>query len=126
MSIKFDESMTRILSALAITGFALSLPFAAYYVFRHGFSTVVLVILFGGTIGAYVLIGAMGCFWCLCVLIGRIIKIVFDGMLPQDGDETLTWPQSFMRAAVLLVASIVIFAVLFLLLSGGGRPIWAD
>jgi hypothetical protein len=126
MSIKFDESMTRILSALAITGFALSLPFAAYYVFRHGFSTVVLVILFGGTIGAYVLIGATASLWALCFLIGRIIKIVFDGMLPQDGDETLTWPQSFMRAAVLLVASIVLFAVLFLVIMGGGQSFWAD
>jgi len=126
MSIKFDESMTRILSAIAITGFALSLPFAAYYVFHHGFSTVVLVILFGGTIGAYMLIGAMGCFWCLCVLIGRIIKIVFDGLLPKDSDETLTWPESFKRAAALLVASIVIFAVLFLVIMGGGQSFWAD
>ena len=94
--------------------------------FHHGFSTVVLVILFGGTIGAYMLIGAMGCFWCLCVLIGRIIKIVFDGLLPKDSDETLTWPESFKRAAALLVASIVIFAVLFLVIMGGGQSFWAD
>jgi hypothetical protein len=126
MSYKLDESMTRILWAVAITGFALSLPFAGYYILRHGFSTVVLAILFAGTIGAYALVAATVCLWGLCFLVGRIIKLVFDGILPQDGDETLTWPQSFMRAAVLLVASIVIIAVLFFLLSGGGRPIWAD
>lgn len=126
MSIKFDKSMARFLCALVVIGFTLSLPFAAYYVLRYGFSTVVLAILFAGTVGSYVIIGAMGCLWCLCVLIGRIIKIVFDGLLPKDSDETLTWTESFKRAAALLVASIVIFAVLFLLITGGGRPIWAD
>lgn len=123
MSIKIDESMARILWAVPITGFALSLPFAAYYVLHHGFSTVVLVILFVGAVGSYVIVGATGCLWGLCFLVGRIIKIVFDGILPQDGDETLTWPQSFKRAAVLLVVSIVFFAALFLLFSGGGWPI---
>ena len=123
MSIKFDESMTRILWAIAITGFALSLPFAIYYALRYGFSTVVLAIPFANTIGAYVLVAAAVSLWVLCFLISRIIKIVFDGMMPQEGDETLTWPQSFMRAAVLLAGAIVFFAVLFPLVSGGRLPI---
>jgi hypothetical protein len=126
MPTKFDKSMARILWALAITGFALSLPFAAYYVFRYGVYTYVPMFLFAGTMGAYGIVALLLCLWALCFLIGRIIKIVFDGMLPQDGDETLTWPQSFMRAAVLLVASIVLFAVLFLVIMGGGQSFWAD
>lgn len=91
MSYKFDESMTRILWAVAITGFALSLPFAAYNVLRHGFSTDLLLILFSGTMGAYTLAAAPFLLYGLGYLIGRIIQIVFLGMLPQEDDDTLTW-----------------------------------
>lgn len=125
MSYKFDESMTRILWAVAITGFALSLPFAAYNLARHGFSTDILLILFAGTIGAYLLFAAPFLLYGFTFIIGLIIQGVFLGLLPQEGDDTLTWVQSFKRAAVLLIASIVFFAALFLVLSGGGGP-WLE
>jgi hypothetical protein len=126
MPTKFDKSMFRILWALAITGFTLSLPFAAYFALRYGLHVEFLLIPFMGAIGAYALVTATFCLWGMCVFIGRIIKIAFDGLLPQDGDEILTWLQSFKTAAVLIVSSIVIFAILFLLLKGGGQPFWAD
>ncbi len=139
---KSDESVLQILCAVALIGLALSLPFAAYYLLRHGFSTDILLILVAGTMGSYALVTSTFILYCLSLFICRLIEsvILIADVLPlkdddipmwaqkapwadrirpgsaQEDDSTLTWAQSFKKAAVLLIACTSIFAILFLLI----------